>query len=107
MWAAVTRQDWTACLAQGREMLRAFGAAISPPLMIMAQCAAASGRPQPALTFDLGRALLAELTAHPQPQADLREQLFLTVRELDAASPAYATRLREELRARGVPPPTR
>jgi hypothetical protein len=111
MWTAVTRRDWMTCLTQGNEMIAAFGASISPPLLVMTQCATASGMPDASLTAALGRALLEEMVAHPGPQPDLREQLFLTVRQLEAMQAAgdedYATKLREEMVRLGVEPKAR
>jgi hypothetical protein len=111
MWTAVTRRDWTECLSQGAEMLAAFGSAISPPLMVMTQCATAAGMPDGRLTAALARALLAEMVAHPGPQPDLREQLFLALRQLDAMHAAggedYATSLRAEMAELGVAPEAR
>jgi hypothetical protein len=111
MWTAVTRRDWTACLMQGAEMIAAFGTDISPPLMVMTQCATASGMPEARLTDALARALLAELIAHPDPQPDLREQLFLTLRQLDAMHAAgdedYAAKIRAEMARLGVDPRAR
>ncbi|HEY6362915.1 MAG TPA: hypothetical protein VIX63_17535 [Vicinamibacterales bacterium] len=111
MWTAVTQRDWTACLMRGAEMIAAFGAGISPPLMVMTQCATASGMPEARLTDALARALLAEMVAHPGPQPDLREQLFLAVRQLDAMHAAggadYATNLRAEMARLGVDPEVR
>ena len=108
MWTAVTRRDWTACLSQGAEMIAAFGIAISPPLMVMTQCATASGRPDAKLTAALARALMAEMVAHPGPQPDLREQLFLALRQLDAMHASggedYATSLRAEMARLGIEP---
>ncbi len=111
MWTAVTRRDWTACLRQGAEMIAAFGSAISPPLMVMTQCATASGMPDARLTAALARALMAEMVAHPGPQPDLREQLFLALRQLDAMHAAggedYATNLRDEMAQLGIEPGAR
>ena len=101
MWTAVTRRDWPACLKHGAEMVAAFGTPTSPPLMVMTQCATASGRPDAALTATLARALMTEMVAHSGPQPDLREQLRLAVRQLDAMHAAgsedYATSLRAEM----------
>ena len=108
MWMAVTRRDWTACVEQGAKMIAAFGNAISPPLMVMTQCATASGMPDAPLTATLARALMAEMVAHPGPQPDLREQLFLALRQLDAMHAAggedYATTLRAEMAKLGIEP---
>ena len=109
MWTAVTRREWDACVMQGEAMLAAFGAAMSPPLLVMTQCATASGMPSAKLTAALARALLAEMVAHPEPQPDLREQLFLTLRQLEAMQAAgdedYATELRAEMTRLGVVEP--
>ncbi len=111
MWTAVTRRDWTACLTQGTEMIAAFGSAISPPLMVMSQCATASGMPDAGLTAALARALMAEMVAHPGPQPDLREQLLLALRQLDAMHAAggedQATNLRAEMAKLGIEPEAR
>jgi hypothetical protein len=111
MWTAVTHRDWTACLTQGAEMMAAFGASMSPPLMVMTQCATASGMPDAKLTAELAGTLLAEMVAHPAPQPDLREQLFLALRQLDAMHAAgdedYATNLRAEMMKLGVEPKAR
>ena len=111
MWTAVTRRDWTACLSQGAEMIAAFGSAISPPLMVMTQCATASGMPDARLAATLARALMAEMVAHPGPQPDLREQLSLALRQLDAMHASggedYATDLRAEMVRLGIEPPAR
>jgi hypothetical protein len=111
MWTAVARRDWATCLMQGAEMIAAFGTSISPPLLVMTQCATASGMPDARLTAALARALLVEMVAHPGPQPDLREQLFLTLRQLDAMHAAgdedYATSLRAEMVRRGVEPKAR
>jgi len=108
MWTAVTRRDWPACLEHGAEMIAAFGTPTSPPLMVMTQCATASGRPDAALTATLARALMAEMVAHPGPQPDLREQLRLALRQLDAMHAAgsedYATSLRAEMAKLGIEP---
>lgn len=111
MWTAVTRRDWSGCIEAGNGMIRAFGGALSPPLMIMTRCASAtSGEPHPALTNDLAHALLQEMVAHPSPSPDLREQLFLTLRDLDAVARSggedYATALRATMAALGVEAPT-
>ena len=91
--------------------MAAFGSAMSPPLMVMSQCATASGMPDARLTAALARALLMEMVAHPGPEPDLREQLFLTVRQLDAMHEAgdedYATSLRAEMVRLGVEPKAR
>lgn len=67
-----------------------------------------SGMPDARLTAALAGALLVEMVAHPGPQPDLREQLFLTLRQLDAMHAAgdedYATSLRAEMVRRGVEP---
>jgi hypothetical protein len=114
MWTAITRRDWAACAAAGAAMIDAFGSDISPPLMIMNQCAAAqAGAPQAASTYRLARALLGEMTAHPDPpievRADMREQLFLALRDLERLEPGaagdYAAKLRDQMRSRGVTPP--
>ena len=110
MWTAVTRRDWRACIERGNDMIRAFGRALSPPLMIMTRCASATtGQPHAALTDALARALLQEMVAHPDPSPDLREQLFLTLQDLDAVArsggPDYATALRATMAAMGVAAP--
>jgi hypothetical protein len=106
MWTAVARRDWTACRMHGAEMIAAFGASISPALLVMTQCATASGMPDARLTADLARALLGEMVAHPAPQPDLREQLLLTVRQLEAMHEAgdedYAASVRAEMARLGV-----
>jgi hypothetical protein len=106
MWTAVTRRDWSACVTHGEEMLAAFGNAISPPLMVMSQCRTASGMPDAKLTAALASALLAEMVAEPASQPDLREQLLLALRQLDAMHAAgsedYATDLRAEMAKRGI-----
>jgi hypothetical protein len=111
MWTAVARRDWTTCVTQGAEMIAAFGDSISPPLMVMTQCATASGMPDARLTAALARALLVEMVAHPEPQPDLREQLFLTLRQLDAMHEAgdedYASSLRADMARLGVEPTVR
>jgi hypothetical protein len=108
MWTAVTRRDWPACLKHGAEMVAAFGRPTSPPLMVMTQCATASGRPDAALTATLARALMTEMVAHSGPQPDLREQLRLALRQLDAMYAAggddYATSLRAEMAKLGIEP---
>ena len=108
MWTAVTRRDWLACLKHGAEAVAAFGTPTSPPLMVMTQCATASGRPDAALTATLARALMAEMVAHSGPQPDLREQLRLALRQLDAMHAAggedYATSLRAEMVKLGIEP---
>ena len=108
MWTAVTRRDWPACLEHGAEMIAAFGPPTSPPLMVMTQCATASGRPDASLTATLARALMAEMVAHPGPQPDLREQLLLALRQLDAMHAAggkdYATDLRADMAKMGLEP---
>ena len=108
MWTAVTRRDWPACLKQGAEVVAAFGTPTSPPLMVMTQCATASGSPDAALTATLARALMAEMVAHSGPQPDLREQLRLALRQLDAMHAAggenYATSLRAEMATLGIEP---
>jgi len=108
MWTAVTRRDWPACLKYGAEMITAFGPATSPPLMVMTQCATASGRPDASLTATLARALMAEMIAHPGPHPDLREQLLLALRQLDAMHAAggedYATNLRADMARLGIEP---
>jgi hypothetical protein len=108
MWTAVTRRDWPACLKHGAEMIAAFGTPTSPPLMVMTQCATASGRPDASLTAALARALMAEMVAHPGPQPDLREQLRLALRQLDAMHAAggedYATNLRADMARLGIEP---
>jgi hypothetical protein len=110
MWTAVTLRLWDDCIARGRDMIRAFGANFSPPLMIMTRCASArTGAPDGELTYALGSALLDEMVAHPAPSTDQREQLLLTLRDLDAIRRAggndYASRLRDSMSKRGVPPP--
>ena len=111
MWTAVTRREWTSCVEQGAEMIASFGSAISPPLTVMTQCATASGMPDATLTAAFARALMAEMVAHPGPQPDLREQLFLALRQLDAMHAAggedYATDLRAEMAKLGVAPEAR
>jgi len=111
MWTAVTRRDWTACLTRGAEMMAAFGGAMSPPLLVTSQCATAAGMPDARLTAALARALLTEMVAHPGPQPDLREQLFLTLRQLEAMHAAgdadYATSLRADMVRLGVEPKAR
>jgi hypothetical protein len=106
MWTAVTLRDWPACLERGAEMIEVFGAPTSPPLMVMTQCATASGRPDAALIARLARALIAEMVAHPGPQPDLREQLLLSLRQLDAMHAAgsedFATDLRAEMAKAGI-----
>jgi hypothetical protein len=108
MWTAVTRRDWPACLTHGAEMVSAFGTPTSPPLMVMTQCATASGRPDAALIATLAGALMAEMVAHSGPQPDLREQLRLALRQLDALHAAggedYATGLRAEMAKLGLAP---
>jgi hypothetical protein len=108
IWTAVTQRDWPACITHGAEMVAAFGASTSPPLMVMTQCATASGRPDPALTATLARALMAEMVALSSPQPDLREQLRLALRQLDAMHAAggedYATSLRAEMAQLGIQP---
>jgi hypothetical protein len=108
MWTAVTRRDWPACLEHGAEMIAVFGTPTSPPLMVMTQCATASGRPDASLTASLSRALIAEMVAHPVPQPDLRQQLLLALRQLDAMHAAggddYATDLRADMVRRGIQP---
>ena len=110
MWTAVTRRDWSACIERGNDMIRAFGGALSPPLMIMTRCASATtGQPDAALTNALALALLQEMVAHPDPSPDLREQLFLTLQDLDAIARSggtdYATTLRAKMAAMGVAAP--
>ncbi len=91
MWTAVANGEWTGCIAAGRTMMRVFGAPLSPALMIMTRCSSAtSGSPDPGMSGELGHALLREMVAHPRPSPDLREQLFLTLRDLDAAAAAGA-----------------
>jgi hypothetical protein len=108
MWTAVTQRDWTACVKHGEEALAVFGSAISPPLMVMTQCKTASSMPDARLTATLASALLAEMVANPGPQPDLREQLLLALRQLDAMHEAggedYATGLRAEMARFGVDP---
>ena len=108
MWTAVTRRDWPACLERGAEMIAAFGSPTSPPLMVMTQCATASGMPDASLTAALARALMVEMVAHPGPQPDLREQLLLALRQLDAMHAAgdedYATKLRADMAKLGIEP---
>jgi hypothetical protein len=105
---AVAHRDWNACVDRGREMIQAFGADFSPPLMLMTRCIAATraGAADPALTNRLALALLDELVAHPKPSPDLREQLFLTLRDLEmirrAGGEDFATALREKMNASGV-----
>jgi hypothetical protein len=111
MWTGITRRDWTACVDRGHDMLGAFGAPFSPPLMVMTRCvsARASG-PDAALIDALARTLLQEVVSHPQPSADLRDQLSLTMRELDAADASggtdYAAVLRSEMARLGIDPAT-
>ena len=111
MWMAVTRRDWTSCLRQGGEMIAAFGSTMSPALMVMTQCATASGMPDARLTAALARALMAEMVAHPGPQPDLREQLFLALRQLEAMPAAdgedHLTHLRAEMAKLGIEAQTR
>jgi hypothetical protein len=75
---------------------------------VMTQCATASGMPDAMLTAALARALMAELAAHPGPQPDLREQLLLALRQLDAMHAAggedYATALRADMAKLGIQP---
>jgi hypothetical protein len=108
MWTAVTRRDWPACLEHGAEMIAAFGTPTSPPLMVMTQCATASGKPDASLTATLARALLAEMAAHPGPQPDLRAQVRLALRQLEAIHAAggedHATGLRIEMAKAGLEP---
>jgi hypothetical protein len=108
MWTAVTRRDWPGCLKHGNEMIAAFGTPTSPPLMVVTQCATASGTPDASLTATLARALMAEMVAHPGPQPDLREQLLLALRQLDAMHAVggedYATNLRAEMAKLGIEP---
>jgi hypothetical protein len=109
MWTAVTQRDWSGCIQGGNDMIRAFGGAFSPPLMIMTRCAsAARGDADAALTSALGHALLQEMVAHPNPSPDLREQLFLTLRDLDvirlSGGDDYATTLRASMAKVGVQP---
>jgi hypothetical protein len=108
MWTAVTRRDWPACLEHGAEMIAAFGIPTSPPLMVMTQCATASGSPDASLTATLARALIAEMVVHADPQPDLREQLLLALRQLDAMHAAggedYATDLRADMARMGIEP---
>ena len=108
MWTAVTHRDWPTCVEQGAAMIGTFGSAISPPLMVMTQCATASGMPDASLTATLARALMAEMVAHPGPQPDLRQQLFLALRQLDAMHAAggedYATNLRADMAKLGIGP---
>ena len=108
MWTAVTHRDWTACVEHGGETLAVFGSPLSPALMVMTQCKTASGMPDAKLTAALASALLGELVANPSPQPDLREQLLLALRQLDAMHEAggddYATRLRAEMTRLGVDP---
>jgi hypothetical protein len=112
MWTAVTARDWSGCIAGGGDMIRAFGHEFSPPLMIMARCASARrGEADAALTSRLGHALLEELVSHPDPSPDLREQLFLTLRDLEAIPAGggedYGAALRAEMIERGIQPPAR
>ncbi len=108
MWTAVTRRDWPACVEQGAEMIAAFGSAISPPLMVMTQCKTASGMTDASMTATLARALMTEMVAHSGPQPDLREQLLLVLRQLDAMHRAggedYATSLRADMAKLGIEP---
>jgi hypothetical protein len=108
MWTAVTRRDWPGCLKHGNEMIAAFGTPTSPPLMVVTQCATASGTPDASLTATLARALMAEMVAHPGPQPDLREQLLLALRQLDAMHAVggedYATNLRADMAKLGIEP---
>lgn len=103
MWTAVTRRDWTACRAHGQEMIDAFGAPFSPPLLVMTRCVAAAPEADPALTYALATTLLDELVAHPAPSPDQREQLDMTLRTLDATGAGSdATALRARMAALGV-----
>lgn len=109
MWTAIAERDWTACIDSGREILQAFGAPFSPALMVMTRCASArQDGPDAALTNALARALLEELVSHPQPSADLRDQLLFTIRELDALDAANGTddaaALRSEMGRLGLDP---
>lgn len=111
MWTAVSQRDWKGCIIAGEDMLRVFAQPFSPPLLVMTRCAsAATGQPDAALTGRLGHALLHELVAHPQPSADLRDQLLLTLRDLDAIARAggedQATPLRQRMTELGVDAPT-
>jgi hypothetical protein len=76
--------------------------------MVMTQCATASGKPDAPLTAALARALMAEMVAHQGPQPDLREQLLLALRQLDAMHATgdedYATNLRDEMARLGIEP---
>ena len=109
MWTSITQRAWDTCVAQGDRMVDAFGADFSPPLMIMTRCTAAkpSGA-DAALLNRLAQALLAELAADPQPSPDLREQLLLTLRDLDDSRAAggtdYATPLRTRMQQLGLMP---
>jgi hypothetical protein len=51
---------------------------------------------------------MAEMAAHPGPQPDLREQLLLALRQLDAMHAAggedYATPLRADMAKLGIQP---
>jgi hypothetical protein len=110
MWEAVTQRAWNTCVERGNDMIRAFGAALSPPLMIMTRCASATtGQPHPALTNTLAHALLQEMVAHPSPSPDVRDQLLLTLGDLDAIRRAggedYATALRAAMAALSVDAP--
>jgi hypothetical protein len=112
MWRSVVERNWMSCRANGEEMLRVFGAPFSPPLMIMTRCAAASDDgPDAALTGTLGLALLHEMVAQAAPSPDTREQLYLTLRELDAVGgpdgAAAAAALRDEMSRLGVAVPAR
>jgi hypothetical protein len=108
MWTAVTQRDWTACVEHGEDTLAVFGSPMSPALMVMTQCRTASGMPDARLTAALASALLEEMVATPTPQPDLREQLLLALRQLDAMHAAggedYATSLRAEMAKLGVDP---
>ena len=109
MWTSITQRAWDSCVTRGTEMVEAFGTDFSPPLMIMTRCTAAQSlRPDVALVNRLAHALLAELTADPQPSPDLREQLLLTLRDLDDSRAAggtdYATPLRTRMQQLGIMP---
>ncbi len=104
LWTAVTERDWNGCIQGGNDMIRAFGGAFSPPLMIMTRCASATGGDNAALTSRLGHALLQEMVAHPNPSPDVREQLHLTLRDLETVSGGedYAATLRTRMAELGA-----
>ncbi len=109
MWTSITRRAWDLCVARGADMVDAFGADFSPPLMIMARCTAArSSGADAAVVNRLAHALLSELASDPQPSPDLHEQLLLTLRDLDDSRAAggtdYATPLRTRMLQLGIMP---